>query len=143
MEMETPALKTFRLFVKTLTGTDMLRDQDSDLLVHLAEEVAAEASRLEREAVSHSATVDAMEFEERDLYRRWYEKLRDVNTKHEESAEYDADIYYEEMTDHFRLAEEAREKLGDTHGRLKASIIERHMTFKRQRKEAKEALYIE
>ena len=141
--METPALKTFRLFVKTLTGTDMLRDQDSDVLLHLAEEVAKEASRLEREAVFHSATADAMEFKERDLYRRWYEKMRDVYEKFEENPQYDERHYAAEMSKHFRLAEEAREKLGDTHGRLKASIVDRHLTFKRRRKEAKEALYCE
>ena len=141
--METPALKTFRLFVKTLTGTDMIRQEDSDLLVHLGEDIAKEASRFEREVVLHTAVADAMEYEERDLYRRWYEKLRDVDTKHDESAEYNADKYRGEMSDHFRLAEEAREKLGDTHGRLKASIVERDDTFKRRRKEAKESLYYE
>ena len=141
--METSTLKTFRLHVKTLTGVNAISQEDNDLLLHLGEGIAKEATRSDREVVFHTAVMDAMECEERDLYRRWYEKLRDVNTKHEESAEYDADKYRREMSDHFRLAEEAREKLGDTHGRLKASIIDRHMTFKRQRKEAKEALYCE
>ena len=143
MEMETPVLKTFRLFVKTLTGTDMRRQEDSHVLLHLAEEVAKEASRLEREAVFHSATADAMEFEERDLYRRWYEKMRDVYEKFEENPQYDERHYAAEMSKHFRLAEEEREKLGDTHGRLKSRIVERDGTFKRRRKDARELLYDE
>ena len=141
--METPALKTFRLFVKTLTGTDMIRQEDSDLLVHLGEDIAKEASRFEREVVLHTAVADAMEYEERDLYRRWYEKMRDEVAKFEENPQYEEHVYAAEMSKHFRLAEEEREKLGDTHGRLKSRIVERDGTFKRRRKDARELLYDE
>ena len=141
--METPALKTFRLHVKTLTGVNAISQEDNDLLLHLGEEIAREANRLEREVVFHTAVGDAMEHEERDLYRRWYEKMRDEVAKFEENPQYEEHVYAAEMSKHFRLAEEEREKLGDTHGRLKASIVDRHLTFKRRRKEAKEALYTE
>lgn len=141
MEMETPALKSFRLYVKTLTGGDCLGTNDINVLLHLAEEIAKEGPRLERDVVFNTEVADAVEHEERDLYRRWYEKMRDVDKKHDESAEYNADMYQGEMSAHFRLAEEEREKLGDAHSRLKARIVERDDTRKRRRKDAKEWLY--
>ena len=141
MEMETPALKSFRLYVKTLTGGDCLGTNDINVLLHLAEEIAKEAPRLEREIAFYAEVADAMEHEERDLYRRWYEKMRDLDKKHEESPEYNTDMYQGEMSDLFRQAEEEREKLGDAHGRLKARICERDDTRKRRRKDWKESYY--
>ncbi len=141
--METPALKSFRLHVKTLTGCNSISTNDSDLLLHLGEEIAKEAPRLEREISFYAEVADAMEHEERDLYRRWYEKMRDLDKKHDESTEYNADKYQAEMSDLFRQAEEEREKLGDAHGRLKARIVERDDTRKRRRKDWKESRYDE
>ena len=141
--METPALKTFRLQVKTLNGVNAISQEDNDLLLHLGEEIAREATRLEREVTLQTAVVDAMEYEERDLYKRWYEKMRDVKAKFEELPQYEEHHYCAEMSKHFRLAEEEREKLGDTHGRLKSRIVERDGTFKRRRKDARELLYDE
>ena len=141
--METSTLKTFRLHVKTLTGVNAISQEDNDLLLHLGEGIAKEATRSDREVVFHTAVMDAMECEERDLYRRWYEKVRDLNAKFEENPQYDVHHYCAEMSKHFRLAEEERDKLADTHGRLKARIDERDDTFKRRRKDAKESLYDE